>query len=146
MVLKIAECINSTKKLPVNIVQTGPDILSGQVTAGVRNYFNVELIAATGEWICRCKKSGERGFPCDHGLALMTTLRSDRNLFDNKWDILNCLWTSEVFSTETWKNQYTNNAFLPDGNFSEIPECHLDPWERPPKTGGRKRSNRLGLE
>ena len=140
---KILERLEEAKRLPVTLWETGPDVLSGQVTVGRSHYFNVKLFAESWFCQCRCQKALERGFPCDHGLALMAQLESLPELFQAKWDVFNGNWTSSIFNSNTWRLQYDVVAFVPEGDLASLEPEDLDPWERPPKTGGRPKGKRL---
>ena len=90
---------------------------------------------------CRCMKARDRGFPCDHGFAVLQVL-SGMNPGTDIWHPVAVLWYSPIFHTETWKRQYQYSYSLPETVEKDLEETLLTPWLTAPAGKGRPKETR----
>lgn len=91
---------------------------------------------------CRCGKSTNRGYPCDHGLLVLSDLSAT---FPSHplWSPVAKEWYDEVFHTATWRRQYENPFCLADYQESDLEPTILKPWAVVPQGKGRPKSIRF---
>ena len=136
-------------RMPVSLNSVSSERVLATVTVNKHHLYKVLLDGTTGVCLCRCARSLERGYPCDHGLAVFVKLRTMPNYQDPKWNVKSLHWVSAVYSAKLWKQQYEPIAFAPEGDFLALPACPLFTWETPPATKGRpsrKRKEKMVIE
>ena len=91
---------------------------------------------AAGRCDCVCGWTMEQGYPCIHGISVLSALRTSNKLPTDKWGIFCATWYSPAYHTITWKKQYASEHKVPPLSMEDLEEGQLLPWEfRPAKKG-----------
>ena len=91
---------------------------------------------------CRCGKAINRGYPCDHGIFVLSRL-SSQFPDDLVWSAVASEWYDPVYHTATWRRQYEKPFKLADFKEAELEPTDLKPWAVAPQSKGRPKEKRF---
>jgi hypothetical protein len=119
--------------LVVTLEELTNDRASATVSFGQHHSHRCVLNNSTGAIECTCKKEVEMGRPCKVILALFAEISRKVNHPSRMfWSYLDPKWTSSVFHTVTWKQQFATSfqiLALPN----QLDDSDLFAWKERPK-------------